>query len=210
VAARPYVVALTGGIGSGKSTVAAVFSGLGVAQVDADAIAHQLSGPGGEAVAALVAAFGGEVLDERGGLDRARMRALAFGDDTTRKTLESILHPMIGAKTETAIANASSSYVIWVVPLLFETKEPRHRRYDRSLVVDCSEQMQVTRVMQRSGLSEAEIKAIMARQVTRKERLEKADDVIANDGEMASLRVAIEQLHQKYLTLAVAGAIERL
>jgi dephospho-CoA kinase len=204
------VVALTGGIGSGKSTVASIFAGLGVAHVDADEIAHQLSGPNGEAIAALVRAFGPGVLDEHGGLDRARMRALAFSDDDARQRLESVLHPMIGAKTEAAIFQASSPYVIWVVPLLFETKQPRAGRYDRSLVVDSPEQLQVARVMQRSGLSAAEVEAIMARQVSRTERLEKADDVIVNQGEMASLQVAVEQLHHKYLALAGASAIDRL
>lgn len=210
MAARPYVVALTGGIGSGKTTVASGFAALGIEIVDADVISRRLTVTGGAALPALVAAFGAEILDADGALDRARMRARVFNDDAARKTLESALHPLIGSETQAAISRAASPYVMWVVPLLFEARQSQRTRYERALVVDCSVETQITRVMQRSGLSREEVTAIMAHQVSRAERLAKADDVIVNEGEMTSLEATIEKLNKKYLSLAAGSAIERL
>ena len=165
-----YVVALTGGIGSGKSTVAAAFQALGVELVDADAIAHRLTAPQGLAMEAIVAEFGESMRAADGALDRARMRQQAFSDDSARHRLEAILHPMIRQMTDAAIEAALSRYVIWAVPLLFEGGGDGHQRAQRVLVVDCPEQQQISRVMARSGLKRAEVEAIMARQVTRSER----------------------------------------
>ncbi len=196
------MVALTGGIGSGKSTVAEAFLEKGVDLVDADAIAHQLTGPGGRAMDAIVAEFGPEIRTAQGALDRARMRQRAFSDDAARVRLQAILHPMIRQVTDAAIAAATSSYVIWVVPLLFEGGGDGHQRAQRVLVVDCPEELQISRVMARSGLQRAEVESIMARQVSRAERLRHADDVLLNDGSIDQLKGPIEALHVNYLKIS--------
>ena len=139
-------VGLTGGIGSGKSSVARLFAARGVEVIDTDALAHELTAPGGAAMAAIRAAFGAEVIDERGALDRERMRRQVFADPAARKRLEAMLHPMIRAEIERRRAAATSAYVILMIPLLVESGDPR-RRCDRVLVVDCPEEEQVRRVM---------------------------------------------------------------
>jgi dephospho-CoA kinase len=210
VPTEPYVVALTGGIGSGKSTVAEAFQALGVDVVDADAIAHQLTAPGGLAMAAIQAEFGETMLTQQGALDRARMRQQVFSDDSARQRLEGILHPMIRHITEQAILAARSSYVIWAVPLLLEGGQDGHQRAQRVLVVDCPEHLQISRVMARSGLKRAEVEAIMARQVSRAERVRHADDVLLNDGSIDQLKGPIEALHVKYLNICGSSHQERL
>ncbi len=197
-----YVVALTGGIGSGKSTVAEAFQDKGVDLVDADAIAHQLTGPGGRAMDAIVAEFGPDMRSAQGALDRDRMRQRVFSDDSARRRLEAILHPMIRQVTDAAIAAARSPYVIWAVPLLFEGGGDGHQRAQRVLVVDCPEELQISRVMARSGLKRAEVESIMARQVSRAERLRHADDVLLNDGSIDQLEGPIEALHVNYLKIS--------
>ncbi len=194
-------VCLTGGIGSGKSSVAALFAARGVAVIDADALAHELTGPGGAAIPAIRAVFGAAVLDAGGALDRARMRAIAFADPAARATLEGILHPMIRAETERRAASATSPYVILMIPLLVESGDPR-RRCSRVLVVDCLEETQVRRVMLRSRLAREEIAAIMATQATRAARLAHADDVVDNGGDPGALPAQVEALHRRYLALA--------
>lgn len=196
-------VCLTGGIGSGKSSVARLFEARGVAVIDADALAHQLTAPGGAAIPAIRAAFGPEVIDERGALDRERMRQHVFGDPAARKRLEGILHPMIRDESERQRAAATSAYVILMIPLLVESGDPR-RRCDRVLVVDCPEAEQVRRVMLRSNLGRAEVEAIMATQASRAERLAHADDVIDNGGDPELLGPQVEALHARYLSLAGA------
>jgi dephospho-CoA kinase len=194
-------ICLTGGIGSGKSSVARLFEARGVAVIDADALAHELTAPGGAAIPAIRAAFGPEALDERGALDRERMRAAAFRDAGARQRLEAILHPMIRAESERRRAAATSAYVILMIPLLVESGEAR-RRCDRVLVVDCPEAEQIRRVMQRSGLSRAEVAAIMAVQASRDARLAQADDVIDNGGDPGRLESQVEALHARYLATA--------
>jgi dephospho-CoA kinase len=196
-------ICLTGGIGSGKSSVARLFEARGVAVIDADALAHELTAPGGAAIAAIRAAFGPEVIDARGALDRERMRQKAFADPAARKRLEAILHPMIRDESERRRAAATSAYVILMIPLLVESGDPR-RRCDRVLVIDCPEEEQVRRVMLRSNLTRAEVTAIMATQASRDARLAHADDVIDNGGDPSRLEAQVETLHQRYV--AAAGA----
>lgn len=200
----PYRIGLTGGIGSGKSTVAALFAQHGVTVVDADQLSHELTAPGGAAVDAIRGAFGDEYIDAHGALDRARMREKVFSDSAAKKRLESILHPMIRDETDRRVARAESPYVILMIPLLVETGEPR-ARCDRVLVVDCPEATQIDRVMARSGLSREQAQAIVAAQVPRSERLHAADDVIDNSGPPETLHPQVEKLHARY----VAAARER-
>ena len=193
-----FVVGLTGGIGSGKSAVAALFAELGADIVDTDAIAHQLTGRGGAAIEPIRAAFGGSVITPEGALDRAAMRRLVFSDPAAKQRLEAILHPMIRVEADLRCVSAQGAYVILVVPLLVETGSYRGR-VDRILVVDCAEATQVARTMARSGLTEAEVRAIMAVQAGREARLAAADDVIDNDGGLEALRAQVEALHRRYL-----------
>jgi len=196
-----FVVGLTGGIGSGKSAVGRLFEQLGIAVIDTDAIAHQLTTPGGAAMPAIRAIFGDAVATADGALDRAAMRAIVFADPPARKRLEGILHPMIREESERRLAGADSPYAILMVPLLVESGSYRER-VDRVAVVDCDVETQIARVMQRNGLARAEIERILAAQATRTQRLEAADDVIDNDRNLADLEPQIERLHASYLALA--------
>lgn len=196
-----FVVGLTGGIGSGKSAVAELFGRLGAGVVDTDAIAHELTGPDGAAMPALCAAFGEAVRCADGRLDRAAMRQRVFADATARQRLEAILHPMIRAEADTRCAQAQSSYVLLVVPLLIETGAYRER-VDRILVVDCDESVQCARVMARSGLSLDEVRAIMKTQASRAERLAAADDVILNNRTLAALGPEVSALDRAYRQMA--------
>lgn len=196
-----YIVGLTGGIGSGKSAAADRFAALGAALVDTDAIAHELTAVGGAAMPALAAVFGPEVAAPDGALDRARMRRLVFADPAARQRLEAILHPMIRNLSAERCRQAPTAYVILAVPLLVESGTYR-QRCDRIVVVDCPESLQISRVMARSGLSEPEVRAIMANQASRAERLAAADDVVANDGDLASLEMRVGELHRSYLRLS--------
>lgn len=201
-----FLVGLTGGIGSGKTTVADIFTSFGVTIVDTDAIAHELTGPRGGAMEAIAEAFGPGVLLPQGGLDRTAMRRVAFSDPEAKRRLEGILHPLIRSETERrCVAMAWAPYVMLVVPLLVESGVYR-QRVDRVLVVDCNESTQVERVIARSGLTAEEVRAIMATQASREERLAVADDVILNEGDRAELEDRILPLHRRYLELAeVAG-----
>ena len=199
-----FIVGLTGGIGSGKSAAATLFEQLGATVVDTDAIAHALTAPGGAAIEPIRAAFGDEVIDARGALDRAAMRRKVFADASAKARLEGILHPMIRAEADRRSAAARSAYVVLVVPLLVESGGYRSR-VQRVAVVDCPEEMQVARVMARSGLSAEEARAIMAAQVDRQARLAVADDVIDNGGELAALRPQVEALHRRYIEMAAVS-----
>lgn len=198
---RPYVVGLTGGVGSGKSTVADLFVAQGATLVDTDALAHELTAAGGAAMPALLAEFGPAVIDAAGALDRAAMRRLAFADAGARTRLEGILHPQIRQLADARCQAATTAYVILAVPLLLESGSYR-QRCDRILVVDCPESLQIERVMKRSGLVENEVRAIMAAQATRQQRLDIADDIVLNDGARAGLQQQVEQLHRQYTRLA--------
>ncbi len=195
------VVGLTGGIGSGKSTVADLFVAKGVALVDTDAIAHELTGPKGAAMADISAVFGADVVNPAGGLDRAAMRQKVFADPAARQKLEAILHPMIRRISGERCAAAESPYVILAVPLLVESGGYRER-CQRILVVDCPENRQIERVMARNRMTAAEVEAIMATQATRAERLAVADDVIVNDGAVDALVAQVDFLHARYLKLS--------
>jgi dephospho-CoA kinase len=197
-----FIVGLTGGIGSGKTTVADLFAERGAALVDTDAIAHELTGPQGAAMGTIAAAFGAAVLRPDGGLDRAAMRAVVFSDRAARTRLEAILHPLIRQQSEARCKAATNApYVLLVVPLLVETGSYRQRA-DRVLVVDCDESVQISRVMARSGLAAEDVKAIMATQASRAERRAVADDVVLNEGGLEALMPQVESLHQRYLDLA--------
>ena len=200
-----YVVGLTGGIGSGKSAAAGCFAAHGAAVVDTDVIAHELTAVGGAAMPALVSAFGTEAATADGALDRAYMRRLVFADPSARKRLEAILHPMIRALSAERCQLARTPYVILAVPLLVESGAYR-QRCNRIAVVDCPESLQISRVMARSGLSEDDVRAIMANQASRDERLAIADDVIANDSDLAALESRVGELHCSYLRLSSENA----
>ncbi len=201
--ARRYTVGLTGGIGSGKSSVGRAFEQRGIAVIDADALAHGLTQPGGLAMPAIRAAFGDEFVDASGAMDRAKMRALVFADPAAKARLEGILHPVIRGETLRLANAATSPYVILMIPLLIESGVARSR-CDRVLVVDCPEDEQVRRVMTRSGLSADEVRAIMATQATRAQRLSGADDVLDNGGSPDGIEPQVERLHRTYLALAAA------
>jgi dephospho-CoA kinase len=200
-ARRPYVVGLTGGIGSGKSAAADEFARLGATLVDTDLIAHRLTGPGGAALPAIQRLFGEGFVLPSGAMDRKRMRKRVFADAAARKSLEGVLHPMIRDESERQIAAAGGPYVVHVVPLLVESGDYR-RRVDRVLVVDCPEATQIARVRARSGLSADEAQAIVQSQASRAERLAAADDVIDNGGTLEDLREQVAALHAKYATTA--------
>jgi dephospho-CoA kinase len=202
---RPFVVGLTGGIGSGKSAATTCFAALGASVVDTDLIAHALTAPGGAAIAAIRRAFGDDMLAADGSLDRSAMRALAFQRPEARRQLEAILHPMIRAESARQCVEAHGPYVILAVPLLIESGDYR-ARCDRICVVDCPEALQVTRVRQRNALPEAQIRSIMAAQASREQRLAAADDVIDNSGTLEALEVQVERLHARYLAAASAAA----
>ncbi len=198
---KPYTVGLTGGIGSGKSAVAALFARLGIAVIDTDEIAHELTRAGGAAIEPIRAAFGPGLIGADGALDRSRMRKLVFGDPAQKGKLEAILHPLIRKESSRRVESSDGAYAILVVPLLAEGGVDRSR-VQRVLVVDCSEAQQIERVMRRSGLSEKEVRDILASQATREERLAIADDVIDNRGDPEALARQVSSLNEKYLMFA--------
>jgi dephospho-CoA kinase len=201
---RPYLVGLTGGIGSGKSEVAAAFAARGADVLDADEIAHAISRRGEAGHRAVVESLGTGFTGPDGELDRAALRRRAFDDATFRQDLEQLLHPLIAARIEDAIARLRGPYGILVVPLLLERGGTR-KHVARVLVVDCPEQEQVRRVRLRSGLSEDEVRRIMATQLTRAERLAQADDVIDNAGPREALVPQVDRLDRRYRELAAAA-----
>ena len=193
-----YVVGLTGGIGSGKSTVTDLFAAAGAGVVDTDAIAHELTAANGPAMPALRAALGDWAVTDEGALNRPAVRERAFADEAVRKALEGVLHPMIRSLSAERCRAATAPYVILAVPLLVESGAWRER-CDRVLVVDCPEDLQIARVMTRSALSEAAVRAILAAQATRAQRLAVADDVIENTGSLVGLADRVGALHCTYL-----------
>ncbi|WP_353154521.1 dephospho-CoA kinase [Herminiimonas fonticola] len=199
-----FSVGLTGGIGSGKSTVADLFATLGADVIDTDVIAHQLTASNGAAIAAIKSTFGAAFITESGAMNRARMREAVFADPATKKRLEAIIHPLIRAETEHAAAQANGPYIVFVVPLLVESGFWQ-QRVSRVLLIDCPEEIQIRRVMQRNTLTEQQVRAIMATQVPRADRLAAADDVIVNDSDTAALLPQVQRLHQQYVALAQAG-----
>lgn len=198
------IIGLTGGIGSGKTTAAKFFASLGADVVDTDAIAHELTQPQGAAIPAIRKIFTGKFITAEGALDRKEMRTLVFSDDGWRRELEAILHPLIRIEVARRAALFSAPYGIVVVPLLLETGGYREM-IQRILVVDCNEHDQIARAMARTGMDEQTVHAIMASQLSRQERLRRADDVIANDADVLHLRQQVDALHKKYLALASKG-----
>lgn len=198
MAQNRLIIGLTGGIGSGKSTVAAMFERHGAGIIDTDVIAHRLTQAGGEAIGAIRAAFGNECITDDGALDRAKMRGLIFSDAGAKQRLEQILHPMIFEQAKTQLRQLQDKpYILVVVPLLPESRNFR-QLVQRVLVVDCDEITQVARVTGRSCMTEEEVRAIIARQTTPADRMKLADDVIRNDASLESLARQVAVLHQKY------------
>ena len=199
-----FVVGLTGGIGSGKSAAADEFARRGATVVDTDAIARELTEPGGAALPHIKSLFGDAFVGAGGAMDRDAMRSRVFSDPVAKQALEGLLHPMIRAEAERRTAAAEGSYVVQVVPLLVESGDYR-KRVARVLVVDCPEEVQLNRVLARSGLSEREVRAIMAHQVSRAVRLAAADDVIDNAGTLDALRRQVGALHARYVQMAATA-----
>ncbi len=201
---RPYVVGVTGGIGSGKSTVCALFERFDVPVVDADLVAREVVVPGSEGLAALRATFGTEILNADGTLDRDRLRSKVFADADALRQLEELLHPMIRARIAALLEAATAPYCLLCVPLLVE--KGGYDWVDRILVIDCERAVQISRVMQRDDLTAADVDAIMQTQATRAQRLAAADDVIANNDVPDALGSQVESLHRRYLQLAAKNS----
>lgn len=197
---RPLRIGLTGGIASGKSAAARVFADLGVPVIDSDEIARAVVEPGTPALAAVTAAFGANLLDADGRLNRSKLRAIVFADPVARHRLEEILHPRIRDMMEVRSAVAAGPYQVLVIPLLIESG--LGSRVDRVLVVDCPEALQMERLRRRDGSSETEARAMLAAQSNRDTRLAVADDVIVNDGDLGALERQVRMLDARYRELA--------
>jgi len=196
---KPWILGLTGGIGSGKSAVAQHFIDLGIHLVDADHAARWVVEPGRPALAKIVERFGPRVLQADGSLDRTALRQLVFQDEAQRRWLEGLLHPLIFQEIAQYLARAESPYAVLVSPLLVESGQ--HRITQRVLVIDAPEQLQLQRSMARDNSSEEQIRAILKAQASREERLRHAHDVLTNDKDLTWLKGEVERLHQFYLTL---------
>jgi dephospho-CoA kinase len=194
------IVALTGGIGSGKSVVSDRFAALGVPVIDTDLIAREQTEPGTPAHQEIRELFGPEVITKDGTLDRTRLRQLVFDSPSKRRRLEQILHPRILAEMVHRLQTINAPYAVVVIPLLLETGQDSIA--DRILVVDCEEALQIARVRERSGLNEQQVRQILAAQANRATRLAAADDVIENNGSLNELIAATDRLHESYLQLA--------
>lgn len=208
------IIVLTGGIGSGKSEAAKIFEQLGITVVDADAISHALTGKGGAAISAIRQALGDEAIDAQGAMERAYIRKAAFSNPQTRKTLESILHPMIAAHASQALLQASGPYAVYAAPLWMEIHQPKGAcaedsasqpgpslgmKPDAIVAVDCDDETRIERVAKRSGLPREQILAIMASQVSRKDRLAAADVVLDNSQSLEQLAQQVQALHQRLI-----------
>ncbi len=193
-------IGLTGGIGSGKSTVTQIFSDLKIPIIDADIIAHQLVEPGKPAIKAIAKQFGQQILTDQGTLNRKQLKEVIFSDPEQKKTLEQILHPLVFAEMESQIKQLSSPYCILSIPLLLETQ--MQDLVDRILVIDCPVEVQLERVKNRDQLNIETIKSIIASQVPREQRRQAADDIIINDADTQALAEQVKKLHNLYLSLA--------
>ena len=194
------IIGLTGGIGSGKTSATRFFAAEGIAIIDADTIAHELTGAQGDAIPNIKKYFGINFITKNGKLDRKKMKNRIFSDINSRKKLEEILHPLIQAEIMHRIETAFSPYIIVVAPLLLETAD-YCETVTRILVVDCNEEYQISRTVSRDGLSKEEVRTIMATQKPRQERLNQADDVIVNDTDISSLQEKVKLQHNIYLSL---------
>ena len=200
---RVFVVGVTGGIGSGKTTICREFAALGAPVIDTDQVARDVVAPGSPGLAAVVAAFGPEVLTADGQLDRRRVRQLVFATPALREQLEAILHPLIRQETDARVQAAGFPYCLVCIPLLVE--RGGGNRVNRVLVIDCPTEVQIARVMARDELTAPEVAAIMRTQASREDRLAVAHDVLENTGDIAHLRPQISALHARYLQLAKEG-----
>lgn len=200
--AQSYCVGLTGGIGSGKSTVAEMFADLGAELIDTDGIAHQLTGQNGVAMPGLVEAFGAGIASLSGALDRVAMRDRVFSDPAARKKLESILHPLIRAESIRRLSTITGPYALLVVPLLVENLAAYRPLLHRIALVDCAPADQLQRTAARPGVGIEQARAILAAQASPAARMRIADDVIDNRGNLAGLRRQVGLLHERYLELA--------
>ena len=198
------IVGLTGGIGSGKSAAADLFAAKGVELVDTDVLAREVVEPGTPALAAIAEHFGDEILGADGGLDRAKLRAIVFAQPAEKNWLEALLHPLIDELLRSRLASFQSSYCLLVSPLLLETEQAAH--VDRILVIDIDRQGQLQRTLRRDGSSQATVEAIIDSQITREERLARADDIISNQGTLEDLARAVDQQHARYLQLSETTA----
>ena len=194
------IIGLTGGIGSGKSTIADMFADLGVPIIDMDRIARQIVEPGRPALAQIKQAFGEKIVDVNGHLNRQQLSKIIFDSAEKRHQLEAILHPLIRQETERQLAELKAAYCIIVIPLLLESNQ--RNLVDRILVVDVSETLQITRTMQRDDISADQVRKILAAQVQRDSRLNAADDVIDNTFEMEDIRARVKELDQQYRALS--------
>ena len=201
---RVFVVGVTGGIGSGKTTICREFAALGAPVIDTDQVARDVVAPGSPGLAAVVAAFGPEVLTADGQLDRRRVRQLVFATPGLREQLEAILHPLIRQETDARVQAAGFPYCLVCIPLLVE--RGGGNRVNRVLVIDCPTEVQIARVMARDELTAPEVAAIMRTQASREDRLAAAHDVLENTGDVSLLRPRISALHARYLQLAKEGA----
>jgi dephospho-CoA kinase len=199
-----FSIGLTGGIGSGKTTVADMFAALGVPVIDTDLIAHQITAPGGVAMPFIESAFGPEYVAVDGSLDRVKMRTRVFSDNAAKAQLESITHPLIRAESERQRNAAQGAYHIVVVPLLIEAGE-RAIKVGRILVVDCPVDTQIERVIRRNGFTRDQVRAIIARQATREARRAAADDIVVNDSAatLETLQQEVDALHARYVAIAL-------
>ena len=196
---RPLRIGLTGGIASGKSTIAGFFEELGVPVIDTDIVAREVVAPGSRALEDIRDTFGEEVIDAQGELDRRAMRNIIFADDGKRRSLEAILHPRIRTETWRQAAAADGPYVV-VVPLLYES--PMKSEMDRIVVVDCAEETQIDRLMSRDNETREQACRILATQASRDQRLTIADDIVSNDGDIDGARARVRRLHETYLGMA--------
>lgn len=199
-----FKIGLTGGIGSGKSTVTGFLEGYGIVIIDADRISRESTASGGAAIAGIRAAFGDVMIDGTGALDRARMRDLVFRESDARKRLESIVHPIVQEQMRLQAEQASSSYVVYDIPLLIESVARYRSQFKRICVIDCDEETQISRVQSRSQLTVDEIRRIIASQASRELRLEHADDVITNGAgvDLAELQRQVHTMHEFWLELS--------
>lgn len=195
-----FVVGLTGGIGSGKTTVANLFAAEGITLVDADIVAREVVAPGSTGLEAIVTHFGAEILTPEGELDRAKLRQRIFSHPDEREWLNQLLHPMIRQEMLAQVEKATSAYVIMVVPLLFENG--LDRLVNRTLVVDISPELQINRTVKRDNVDTSQVNNIISSQCSRSEKLARADDIIDNQGEISTLKREVLALHQRYLQLS--------
>lgn len=197
-----FRVGLTGGIGSGKSTVANLFKQQGITVIDTDEIAHQISAPDGPAYPAIIETFGIDILNHNDSIDRQKLASIIFSDDKKKQQLEAILHPLIWIIVEQQVQTANSPYCIIVVPLLAEGQH--QARFNSILAIDSDEETQINRVIERDNRSKEQVQAILAKQATKLQRQQIANEVIVNNGDLHKLETEVKKLHQRYLNQAKA------